>query len=259
MLTLLFFVCILIGCAHPTDSGSATPPCGPVAVEADPPAAMFRRVPHPTGAAWRWPDEVPVEVVLVEPATPDLTGGLYIRRGDLDLAAWTTRSWLGDEGWVPVVLAGRRPGLRPQTSAGSTLHLNLAGSTEHGCPDVGVAVSVRAVGETAVEVSLVGVPYLSLPPDAVISAWSEEGLQRWRPGDLAPDDQVWLTAPRRLVAVSPDMGVVELEFPVPPPVLQLQGWDGFVEVDFDHGCESGEWAGGPVVLRAHPGIDGGGG
>lgn len=216
--SLLVLVLCLFGaaCAEPTSSPAWLP------------------VDDPIGPAWER-DGTPWRVAVADDEAGAYTRGVYLRRGDHLLAAWTERAWLGDEGWVPLLLALPRAGEEePGSVDGEALVLALDGSEEHGCPAHALEVRVT-IEDDAPVLDVHGVPYLALPAEGALEVDHAEG--RWTAEASTLSEPHAFSGATTLAADALGAGAL-LTVEVALPWLQLEPWGGFVEVDFDHGCEA---------------------
>lgn len=228
----LVFVLVLLGA------------CAPASEE--PPGPAWAPVDDPAGPAWGLAEDPAWVVAVADDTAGTYTRGVYVRHDDAVLATWTTRAWLDDEGWVPLVLAlPRTDGTALGRVDGDTLVLALDGSDEHGCPAHDLEARVT-VGPDGVSLALAGIPYLALPRAGTLTVADTDGRWTGDADDLGVDESEVFAGVTALGAdaLQPDGPLLTAEEPL--PWLQIEGHDGFLEVDFDHGCEAT-----PPLLRAH--------
>lgn len=201
----------------------------------DPAAEIpFVEVAHRAGRAWRWQPQPDVEIAAVSDVE-QWTRGLYLSRGDDQLAVWSDRPWDALAGWVPMLLVV--PDGDPFT-VGNTIVFPVQGSAEHGCdPETWVFITFELLDDDAVGVTIEieGMPYLALPTDGQITALN--GAPMAQPFPQGKEELVMVAVSS--LELSLPWGPVVMTAAEPIPWLQLQGQDDFTEVDADHSCEQG--------------------
>lgn len=224
------------------------------ACQGEPPSSpAWAAIDHPEGEAWQWEEDPTLLAVLVSPDEQGPSGwtpGLYLLHGDQVLGFEGWREWLGDTGWMPVLLVFPRSDGTDAWEEDGALHLGLAGSAEHGCPSDALEAVIRPrLHQEGVElvVELRGVPYLALP-DAPVEVRDHGEWRQVDPEELAEEGSVELSGFSALVQEEGPTGELRLLAGSEVPWLQLQHHDGFIEVDFDHGCEVEGFTGATLAL-----------
>ena len=197
----------------------------------------FRSLDHPAGLAWTTDGPDPTVVVLVDLDAPGLAPGLYIERGVQDWSFSGWMDWREEDGRFPLLLTLPPRFGSPVLHAGDSLLLRLRGSTEHGCTDPTLLAEVIPEADGTVTVLVEGVPYFALPSKGTL--WVDGDSEY----DLASPPADDLEDVRSLEVETPDLPGLRATFSSPLPFLQLEGRQGFVEVDLDHSCEVSGWTG----------------
>lgn len=234
-------------------------------------AGSWSAISHPAGEAWQWSVDTDV-VVAIANGNPTReegsvwTRGVYIFNGTRILATWLDYyEFYEDDRWIPLFLVVPAPGGAASDTSTDSLVLDLIGSSEHGCGDLGLDVVEMTITPSLVSsssaidfsVDVSGVPYMSLPPTGTITVEHSDGETPIDAEDQAfgedsdeftsldsPDPRVVSEIGRGGATFFPNMSIVSND----PPWTQVQGhWysdggspaveDGFIELDWDHGCE----------------------